>query len=141
MKRLGIDFGSKKVGIALSDDGGTIAFPKTILKNDATLTTAIAELCRSEGVGEIVIGESLDLSGVANPIMTAIAAFAPAIATATGLPVVMQKEYMTSIEARRVPGARTDNIARKVKQADPGNVDASAAALILQRYLDMANRK
>ena len=139
MKRLGIDFGSKKVGIAVSDDDGRIAFPKTILKNDAALLDEVAQLCRIERIDEIVIGESLDFAGTPNVIMPAIREFADAIRFKAELPVAFQKEYMTSLEARRPIDGKKDLMARKVKQEKMGNVDASAAALILQRYLDTIN--
>jgi putative Holliday junction resolvase len=139
MKRLGIDYGSKKVGIALSDDEGRIAFPKMILKNDAGLADAITAYCDAEHVGEIVIGESF--ASAANPIMIDIKRFADAIGKITGLPIAFQKEYMTSIEARRPMDGKKNLAARKTKQPQSVNVDASAAAIILQRYLDTINNK
>lgn len=139
MKRLGIDFGSKKVGIAVSDTGGKIAFPKEILKNDAKLLAAVTKLCKSEGIDEIVIGESLDFAGTPNLIMPAIRKFADHLREVAQLPVAFQKEFMTSVEARRPLDGKKVNDARKTKKAVQGNVDASAAALILQRYLDTIN--
>jgi putative Holliday junction resolvase len=139
MKRLGIDFGSKRVGIAVSDEEGKIAFPKTIFKNDAMLAGAIKELSMTEHVGEIVIGESF--AEAANPIMIDIKRFADQIRESTGLPVAFQKEYMTSVEARRPLDGKKSLIARKTKQDAIGKVDAAAAALILQRYLDTINKK
>lgn len=139
MKRIGIDFGAKRVGIALSDDMGVFAFPREIMKNDARLLDAVRVLCDKEGVGEIVIGESLDHAGIPNPIMADARIFAGEIGKATGLPVVFQKEFMTSLEARRPTDGKKKLIARKLKQDASAAVDASAAALILQRYLDTVN--
>lgn len=140
MKHIGIDYGTKKVGIAVSDIEGRMAFPKVILPNTKDLVAAVAEIATSEGAGFVVIGESLDFSGMANDLMSDIRRFSDALAEATGLPVAFQKEFMTSVEARRPLDGKKALVARKTKEAKQGNVDASAAALILQRYLDV-NRK
>ncbi len=139
MKHMGIDFGTKKIGIAVSDTEGKFAFPKSILKNDPSLISAIKKLCEAETVGRIILGESIDFSGQPNAVMPEIHAFKQRIEEATGLPVVFQKEFMTSVEARRPLDGKKSLAARKVKKENPGNVDASAAALILQRYLDTIN--
>ncbi|MCU0660185.1 MAG: Holliday junction resolvase RuvX [Candidatus Pacebacteria bacterium] len=136
MRHLGIDFGSKRVGLALSDENGMLAFPQSILQNDLTLVEHITTLCRDAHVGEIVIGESLDSSGRPNPIMQDVKAFAVKIGKATGLPIVFQKEYMTSLEARRPIDGKKALVARKEKIEQTLAADAKAAALILQRYLD-----
>jgi len=119
---LGIDYGVKRVGIALSDESGTLAFPKAILKNDHTLMPEIKGLCRNEHVGAIVIGESTDNRGAPNPVMKNILAFVHALERATNLPVHFEREFMTSAQVRREGGE--------------GQSDAGAATLILQSYID-----
>lgn len=123
MKYLGIDYGSKRVGVALSDDGGSLAFPKTVLAAGNGLLEEIQKLCREEGVGGIVIGESRDYKGAPNPIMKEVAAFKAELETATGLQVVYEPEFMTSAAAEHIQGKTAKH-------------DASAAALILQSFLD-----
>lgn len=140
MKHLGIDYGSKRVGLALSDDGGTLAFPYKILKNDMTLVDSIHNICGTEEVAAIVLGESHDLSGERNKIMGSIEEFKRNIEAETELPVYMQKEFMTTVEARGRMGKEV-NTARKVAKVKQEAADASAAALILQRYLDKKNQK
>lgn len=137
---MGIDYGTKKVGIALSDAEGRLAFPKVILPNNTDLVAAVTEIVTREGAEFVVVGESLDLSGMPNDLMREIRRFSEALTEATGLPVAFQKEFMTSVEARRPTDGKKGLHARKTKTPKQGNVDASAAALILQRYLD-ANRK
>ncbi len=103
-----------------------MAYPCMIAQNDKTLMGDIKEIVRSMGIGEIVIGESLDETGKPNEIMKEIRAFAVRIEDELDLPVHFEKEFMTSLEARRMQGHHI--------------VDDSAAALILQRYLDKVNK-
>jgi len=140
MRHLGIDYGSKRVGTALSDEGGKLAFPYKILKNDMTLVDTIHNICGVEEITAIVIGESHDLSGNANKIMGSIEEFKRNIEAELDLPVYLQKEFMTTIEARGRAGKEANN-ARKTSKEKSDPADASAAALILQRYLDRKNQK
>jgi putative holliday junction resolvase len=126
MKYLSIDYGAKKVGIATSDDEGRMAYPCMIAQNDKSLMGDIKEIVRAMGIHEIVIGESTDENGKPNDIMKAIRAFAVRLEDELDLPVHFEKEFMTSLEARRFQGKHI--------------VDDSAAALILQRYLDRVNK-
>ena len=119
MRYLGIDYGSKKVGLALSDSSGKLAFPHKVLMNNPQLVSLIEGTVRREGVGGIVIGQSLDYQGRDNPIMSAIKNFKAKLEKATGLKVVFESEFLTTKQAERSGGA-----------------DASAAALILQSYLE-----
>ena len=124
MRYLGIDFGSRQIGLALSDEAGTMGFPHSTLPNDAELLPALRALIEKEGIGAIVIGESQDLAGGLNPVAADAARLGDALA-ALGLPVSYEAEFFTTQEARRLPdGTRT-----------AGRVDASAAALILTSYL------
>jgi len=138
MKYLGIDYGSKRIGLAMSDDGGTLAFPLKIISNDVFLIEAIAKICQTENIAEIVIGESFDLSGKANKIMGDINDFKTNLAESLKLPISFQKEFMTTVEARGREGKEVNN-ARKVAKPEQAQADASAAALILQRFLDKKN--
>ena len=140
MKCLGIDYGSKKVGTAISDENASIAFPYKILKNDLTLIDTIHNICGTEDISMIVLGESMDASGEPNKIMGSIEEFKRNIETELDLPVYLEKEFMTSVFARGNDGKEM-NDARKNKKDKSKNVDDSAAALILQRYLDRKNQK
>ncbi|MEI6660250.1 MAG: Holliday junction resolvase RuvX [bacterium] len=138
MRHLAIDYGAKRVGLALSDEGGMLAFPYKIVSNDMSLVDTIHNICGEEEVSAIVLGESRDLSGEKNKIMGSIEEFKRNLEAELDLPVHFQLEFMTSIEARGREGKESNN-ARKIKKEDAGKVDASAAALILQRFLDKKN--
>ena len=138
MKILGIDYGSKRVGLALSDEDASFAFPYKIIPNNMELLDTIHNICGEEEVGAIVLGESRDLSGEPNKIMGSIEELKRNIEADLDLPVYFQKEFMTTIEARGRDGKEVNN-AKKVKKNEQVQADASAAALILQRYLDKKN--
>jgi putative Holliday junction resolvase len=123
MKLLGIDYGTKKVGIAISDESGHFAFPYTKLKNDKNLIKGIADICQQEKVGLIVVGQPIDYHGKDNPIMEDIKAFALKLAEAVNLSVKFENEILTSKEAEQVLGRDEDT-------------DARAASLILKSYID-----
>ena len=140
MRHLAIDYGSKRVGIAISDDGGTMAFPYKILQNNTELVDTIHNICGEESISAIVIGESHDLSGQPNKIMGSIEEFKKNLEAELDLPIYFQQEFMTTIEARGREGKEQNN-ARKTAKGEQLSADASAAALILQRYLDKKNQK
>ncbi len=125
-KFMGIDYGTKRIGVAISDESGTLAFPKEVMKNNGELFRKIADRIKTEGVFEVVVGESLDFACLPNPLMKEIDFFVDKLTKKFGLPVHLEKEFLTSIEARRYEEGKES--------------DARAAALILQRYLDKINK-
>jgi len=138
MRHLGIDYGSKRVGLAISDEEGTLAFPYKIIPNNLELVDMIHNICGEEDITAIVIGESHDLSGKPNKIMGSIEEFKRNIEIELEIPVFFEKEFMTSVFARGNDGKK-ENDARKNKKVRQEKIDDSAAAIILQRYLDKKN--
>lgn len=128
MKYLGIDFGSKKVGFAQSDDDGRMAYPLMIAPNDGSLFKDTVELVREMKFGVVVIGESVDAKGKLNPIAKEARAFGMKIEDAVDVQIVFEKEWYSTTEARRQPGKEGSH-----------DVDDQAAAIVLQRYLDKIN--
>lgn len=126
-KYLGIDYGEKRVGIALSDDDAKFAMPRAVLPNDRTLFSEVKNMCDAHKVKAIVIGESKDYKGNENPIMKHIKFFKGELERELHLPVHFEPEFMTSQEAARTQGPNSPLL------------DASAAAIILQSYLDRKN--
>lgn len=127
MRYLGIDFGTKKVGLALSDEGGQMGFPHSVLQNTPDLLENVIGLIRAQDVEAVVMGESMDLSGGDNPVAKEARAFGEKLAAETGLPVSFELEAFTTQEAGRgFEGERG---------AVRDNIDARAAALILTSYL------
>ena len=145
MRILGIDFGTKRIGLAISDENNQFAFPKEIVLNDANTFIKITEILKKEKISEIVIGESVDFSGKLNMLSARIEIFISELNERFGLPVHKQKEFFSSVEARRSPsnkkGLSNSQSHSKMKQIKSGRVDAKAAAIILQRYLDKLNKK
>lgn len=128
MKYLGIDFGSKKVGFAQSDDEGCIAFPLMISPNDAQLFKDTLELIRAMKFTTIVIGESVDQKGKPNPIAKEARAFGKRLEDECDVQIAYEKEWYSTVEARKQPGNEGNH-----------EVDDQAAAIVLQRYLDKVN--
>ena len=128
MKYLGIDFGTKKVGFAQSDEEGRLAFPLMISPNDAQLFKDTTELVREMKIGTVVIGESVDQKGKPNPLAKIARAFGTKLEAACDVVVVFEKEWYSSVEARKQPGKEGSH-----------EVDDQAAAIVLQRYLDKVN--
>lgn len=125
MRYLGIDYGAKRVGIAVSDAGGTIAFPRGTSQNDASLLESLAKIVTDEKIGTIVVGDTRAFSGLENPVTKEAEDFIGRLAKKTGLPVLPAFEAGSSIEASRY------------SEDDSVHDDSSAAAIILQRYIEM----
>lgn len=137
MKYLGIDYGAKKIGIALSDESGAVAFPHSVITNDDMAVSAIRTLVDEKRVGGIVVGDTRTESGAANEVTGAFSRFADALEQATQIKLIVVQEHGTSGAARASLGEDTarGNIASPRAKDDVG-IDARAAALILQRFLD-----
>src|SRR3990167_11247704 len=102
MKYLGIDYGAKRVGVAVSDAAGTIAFPRATLPNAAQLFSQLAELITNEKIGNIVVGDTRSHSGKDNPVTAEAEAFVAALQTSmSDIPVKRVWEMWSSIEASR----------------------------------------
>lgn len=128
MRYLGIDYGTKKTGIALSDEVGTMGFPHAVKPTDPRLLDDLAFLIKEKGVEAVVVGESKDFSGDENAVAEAARRFADDLAARTGVAVHFEPETLTTQAARRLPdGSRMEG---------SPDVDASAAALILTSFLE-----
>ena len=123
MKFLGIDYGAKWVGIATSNDG-QFAFPKMTVPNDGNLETLIEKLIRDEHIEQVVIGDARTFGGGANTVTSAVEDFIARMKSHSVVPIETVFEAWSSQEAARyAPNGRKHD-------------DASAAAIILQRFLD-----
>lgn len=134
---LGLDPGAKRIGVALSDVGRRIASPYTVLTRAKLKQNAaeIAAIIAREGVGGLVIGLPLDEEQKIGPRAQAARDWAHALAAATGLPVAMQDESLTTSEAheRMIEAGLS-----RERRAEL--VDKLAAAAILQAALDAMQR-
>lgn len=124
MKILGIDFGSKRIGLALSDDTATVAFPYKTVINTSRCLEEIMEIITVERVIRVVLGESKDKDMKDNPIMFQINEFKKKLED-NGIVVEFHSEFLSSSQVVSMMGQQNKAI------------DASAAAIILQSYLDL----
>jgi putative Holliday junction resolvase len=137
MRYLGVDYGTKKIGLALSDEGGEMGFPHAIIPNTPRLLDELCTLIAKEDVGAVVIGESRDLAGGENPIAKDARTLGTELTERSGVPVFYESEVFTSALARRMPEKQEKTRAAKQR----GQVDASAAALILTSYLSRTDHE
>ncbi len=136
MKYLGIDFGSKRIGIALSDDSASLARPVAVLKNDSNLFDEVDSIIAKENIGGIVIGNS-----VGNSIQREIDEFLTQISLTSMLPVELMNESFSSFEAHPKKGKESGAARATKAPSKPVDLDARAAAVILQRFLDKKSKK
>jgi len=133
MRVLGLDLGSKRIGVALSDPEGAIASPLTTLerRGGAGDLTAVGELVREHDVGEIVVGLPLHMDGRRGPEAEAAKRFASELRGALGIRVGTIDERWTTVEAER---ALRESGRRGKKQR--AVVDSVAAAILLRTWLE-----
>jgi putative pre-16S rRNA nuclease len=136
---VGFDVGERRIGVAVSDATRTLARPIGVLRpmglDDDAAHVAAAEVVRlageEDGVAAIVVGLPAHLDGSASPMTPRVQKFAAELERLTALPVALQDERLTSREAEsRLAIREKDWRTRKAK------LDAAAAAVILQDYLD-----
>ncbi len=133
MRVLGIDYGERRVGIAVSDPSGTIALPLTMLDRHTCgdLTEAVVGQVTATGAVAIVVGLPLNMNGTHGPMAEAAQAFADGLRCRLGIPVLTYDERLSSCEVERVLLAA--DMSRK-RRRDVR--DKLAAQVILQAYLD-----
>lgn len=130
---LGIDYGERRIGLALSDPTGIIARPLLTLdqKEDSDWNSTLLAICREQEVGSIVVGYPLNMKGEKSPQTDKVDQFILLLKKITPLPVHTYDERLTSVAARR------ELVRQGIKTGhDKGAVDQTAAALLLQDYLD-----
>ena len=128
MRHLGIDYGTKRIGLAVSDEGGILAFPYAILENTKGSIGEIKTICGHESVELIIIGESVDYKGTPNIVKKEIDKFIIELRKLVGVPIIEEREFLSTQQAR-------------FYQMKRKHVDDSAAAIILQSYLDRKNNR
>lgn len=128
MRYLGIDHGDKRIGIALSDEEGRIAFPLLTINNNgnAPVSRALKELIQKEHIERMVMGLPVSLDGRETDQTKKVRSFTAYLERHIDISVVFKNEMLTSHMAER-EGIKKEHI------------DESSAALILQSYLDRIN--
>lgn len=134
---LAVDYGRRRLGLALSDPLGWTAQPLAVVprRDPEADLKRIAEVCRAHGVARVVVGLPVRLHGAPGPEAEEALRFAERLRARLGLPVETWDERLTTREAeRRLVEADLSRARRRAR------VDAVAAALILQGYLDRRRR-
>ena len=137
MRDMGVDLGSRRIGLAISDRDRVFAFPLAAIASAgrARDVKVLGELIAQQEVGRVVVGLPLHMSGRLGVDALAAKEFAAALARATGLPVDMQDERLTTVEAER---ALTATLGRKQREKSrkSGKRDSIAATIILRTWLE-----
>ena len=130
---LALDVGARRIGVAVSDPTGLLATPLQAIDRtrSPSAVSEIVRLVEEYGAGEIVVGLPKSLSGHAGTQVQRVKRFVDALADQASVPVVLQDERYTSVQAERLLRE-----AGRQPSRDKGSVDSAAAALILQSHLD-----
>ena len=132
-RSLGIDFGTRRIGLALSDPTGTLASPLPFLENSSPreVLAGLQELIQTHGVKTIVIGLPRNMDGTYGPSAQKVREFITQIQPHLSAEIIPQDERLTTAQASR------DLSQMGLSQKDlRKKVDSSSAALILQQFLD-----
>lgn len=134
MRILAIDYGSTRIGLALSDPTGTLARPLPFLsaKADAKLAREIATLVEKEKVELILLGLPRHMNGSLGEAAALVQAFAATLGQSTPIRIKLIDERLSTVQA-----SRQLQEAGKNTRAQRGKIDSEAAAVLLQGYLDM----
>ncbi len=132
MRVLGVDFGSKRIGLAISDETGTVAQPVGYVTGGVKEVVRVAT---ERGAGRIVVGVPRRLDGSSSPQTEKTFQFIAALEQAIQKPVVRWDERLTTVQAERTL-IESDLSRRERKE----KIDTVAAQLMLQSYLDAANQ-
>jgi putative Holliday junction resolvase len=137
MRILALDHGTKRIGVALSDETATIAQPVEFIPAEplTACLDRIASIVKDRQVGKIVVGLPRNMNGTYGPAAESARKFAAVLTESLGLPVKMWDERLTSAQANRfLIETGMSRQKRKTK------VDQSAAAILLQSYLDSTDQ-
>jgi putative Holliday junction resolvase len=131
---MGIDYGSVRIGIAVSDPMKIIAQGFTTLKNDETSLDRIVAIIADQSIERIIVGDPLTLRGEKSAKGEEVGDFVKRLKERTAVEIIMLDERFTSVMAQR--SILTMGTKKKQRQNNKGKVDEVAAAILLQGYLD-----
>ena len=131
MRTLGVDLGSVRVGVALSDTTGTLASPLAVLPRSADLLDRLADLVLEHEAGAVVVGLPRSLDGAERRAARAARSEADLLAERVDVPVHLHDERLSTVTAHAALAA-----AGRTGRQRRGSVDASAAAVLLQTWLE-----
>ena len=136
VRTLALDYGERRIGVAISDPTGVIAQPlETIENQGGRAIERIAEIVRTREVTEIVVGLPLHMNGRPGPEVQQARAFGERVRARAGVPVEYLDERWTSLEAERALDE-----AGVSRRSQRGRVDPIAASLLLRTWLELRRR-
>lgn len=143
MRVLGLDWGGRRIGTAVSDDRGAIAFPLGFIQRSSAKKdlAALRNLIAEYEISRVVVGLPIHMDGRRGPEADEAMAFASKLGKATGLEVDTLDERLTTVEAERSlrESSTGRGRSRRREQKLRDRVDATAAAIILRTYLARLN--
>ena len=128
MKYLCIDAGEKNIGIAVSDDTASFAFPETVLQRNENFNNTLIDIIKEKNISEVVIGLSQKLDGTENENVMKVVRDIESFLKGEGYVVHLEPEWYTTQEARRLDDDKKLN-------------DMRSAAILLQSFLDKLKYK
>ncbi len=134
MRVLALDIGDRRIGIAVSDPTGLIARPLRVLERRSKKEdfAVLASLVSEYGVERVIVGRPLTLRGEVGPQARRVEAYARALAEALPVPVELWDERYTTVAAQEI----LETVRRPGRRRPRGDVDAVAAAVLLQGFLE-----
>jgi putative Holliday junction resolvase len=135
---MGLDYGSVRIGVSVSDPLKIIAQGLTTLRNDQASLERIVSIIHEQSVERIIIGNPLNLKGEMSSKAEEVGEFVKRLKMKTDVEIVMLDERFTSVMAQRSILAMGTK--KKQRQNNKGKIDEVAAAILLQSYLDAQTR-
>jgi putative Holliday junction resolvase len=133
MRRLGLDIGDKRIGVALSDSEGILASPFTIInrRDENQDIAAVIGIINQQQVEHVIVGLPRSMDGSLGRQVEKVKAFTERLSEQTNVPIEYRDERLTTVMAERLA-----QVANAKKNRGKTRRDAQAAAIILQGYLD-----
>jgi putative Holliday junction resolvase len=130
---LSIDFGLKRIGLALSDPLFTFAYPFKTIRNDGSMWNEVLKIIKEKNVSKIILGNPSNEDGTASKFSGEVEEFKKKLESKTNLEVILFNERYSSMIAKEKV---LESVSKKSKRRDKGLLDRNSAAVILQDYLD-----
>lgn len=140
MRVVALDLGTRRIGVAVSDAGGIMATPYSVIERSGDQDAdraRVAEIVADVGAGMVLVGLPLSLDGRKGPAAQAALAEAEALRQTLGVPVETHDERLSSVSANRVLTEAGVTGRRRKKARQAGAVDQAAATVVLQSWLDL----
>jgi len=137
-KAIALDYGSVRIGVAMSDETRTIAFGKKVLANQPSMLTQLLQMIQTENIREIVLGYPLNMKGEKTNQTLEVEKFENELKeflSANGFEIAV-KRWDERLTSKMAETSLITSGMKKKKRQDKGNLDIISAALILQSYLD-----